>query len=71
MKIIHEKQKCIGCGTCVALCPVYWETGDDGLARLKGANENTTTGNDELEIENVGCNQEAANSCPVQIIKID
>lgn len=70
MKIIHEKQKCIGCGACVAICPDFWEMGDGGLAHLKGARENSETGNDELEISDAVCNREAVDSCPVQIIKI-
>lgn len=70
MKIIHEKQKCIGCGACAAICPDFWEMGDDGLAHLKGAGENPETGADELEVDSAACNQEGADSCPVQIIKI-
>lgn len=68
-KIIHEKAKCIGCGSCVALCPEYWEMQGE-KSHLKGSHENPDTGNNELEIEEVGCNREAAESCPVQIIYI-
>jgi len=64
MKIIQEHEKCIGCGSCVAICPKYWEISDDGKAKLIGAT------NDELEVEKVECNQEAADACPVQCIKI-
>lgn len=69
MKIIHEREKCIGCGSCVALCPKYWEMADDGKSNLKNATKNTE-GNYELEAESIACNQEAADSCPVQIIHI-
>jgi len=69
MKIIQDRTKCIGCGACVAVCPKYWEMSDDGLATLKGGKINAKTGNVELESED-GCNKEAAESCPVQIIKI-
>jgi len=24
-KVIHEKDKCIGCGACVAVCPDFWK----------------------------------------------
>ncbi len=64
MKIIQEHEKCIGCGSCVAICPKYWEISDDGKAKLIGAKEN------ELEVDKVECNQEAADACPVQCIKI-
>jgi ferredoxin len=70
MKIVHEKEKCIGCGSCVALCPEYWEIGEDGKAHLLGSKINPQTGNGELEVENISCNQKAADICPVQCIKI-
>ena len=70
MKLIHHRKKCIGCGTCAALCPKYWELAEDGLAKLKGGKTNPKTGDDELEIKKVECNQEAAEACPVQIIEI-
>ena len=70
MKIIQERKKCIGCGVCVAVCPKYWEMAEDGLAKLKGGKTDPKTGNDELEIESIECNKDAAEACPVQIIKI-
>ena len=70
MKIIFERQKCIGCGTCQALCSKYWFLEEDGKVSLKNAKENYKTGNQELELKEVGCNQEAADSCPVQCIHI-
>ena len=68
-KIIHEREKCIGCGSCVALCPKFFEMADDGKAKLLNSEKNAE-GNDELEVEEVGCAQEAADACPVQIIHI-
>lgn len=70
VKIIHEREKCIGCGTCVALCPKYWEMAEDGKARLLNSKENPKTGNWELEVDKIECNQEAADACPAQIINI-
>jgi ferredoxin len=71
MKIIQEREKCIGCGSCASLCPKFWEMAEDGKSKLIGAKKNPETGNEELEIEEVGCNREAANACPVQIIHIE
>jgi ferredoxin len=70
MKIIHERKKCIGCGSCAVICPKYWEIAKDGLAKLKKSKTDSKTGNDELEVKDAGCNKDAADSCPVQIIKI-
>lgn len=69
MKIIHEREKCIGCGSCVALCPKFWEMAEDGKSDLIGAKKNDE-GNHELEIKETDCNQDAVDSCPVQIIHI-
>jgi len=69
MKIIHEREKCIGCGSCVALCPKFWEMGEDGKSTLKNG-KRKSEGNFELEITEAGCNQDAADSCPVQIIHV-
>lgn len=68
-KVIHERERCIGCGSCVALCSKFWEMAEDGKSTLKNSAKNTE-GNYELEIEKVECNQEAADACPVQCISI-
>lgn len=57
-KISQDHKKCIGCGTCVGLCPTNWEMGNDGKAHPK---KNTDT---------AACNLEAAKNCPVQCIKV-
>lgn len=54
---IVDKDACIGCGTCVAVCPNVFQLGDDGkshVANPKGATE--------PEI------QQGIDSCPVQCI---
>ncbi len=60
IKIVHERDNCIGCGACAANCPDNWEMADDGKSKAK-----------KTELEEIGCNQEAADSCPVQCIKIE
>lgn len=71
MRIIHEREKCIGCGSCAAICSKYWEMADDGKAKLLGAKVVPKSENYELEIEQIECNQEAADVCPVQCIHIE
>jgi len=68
-KIIQEREKCIGCGSCAVLCPKYFEMAEDGKAKLIGSRKNEK-GDYELEVEEIECNQEAADACPVQIIHI-
>ncbi len=69
-KIILERKECIGCGSCVALCPKYFELSGDGKVSVVNAGRDEKTGDDELEVKKVECGQEAADSCPVQCIKI-
>jgi ferredoxin len=53
-----NKDECIGCGTCVAICPENFEL-KNGKANAK-----------KKELKEAGCSSEAAESCPVQCIKI-
>ncbi len=69
-KIVHDKEKCIGCGSCVALCPKYWEMAENGKANLLNSKLSQKSGNFELEASKLECNQEAVDSCPVQCISI-
>ena len=57
-KITIDKEACIGCGACAATCPDNFEM-DGDKARAKKA-----------EVSKVGCNKDAADSCPVSCIKI-
>jgi len=70
MKIIQEHEKCIGCGSCVAICSKYWEMDDNGKAKLIGSKLNSENKSYELDIGEVECNQEAVDVCPVQCIRI-
>jgi len=58
-KIIQKHEECIGCGACVSVCPDNWEMGKDGKAKPK-----------KTDVKEVGCNQSAADTCPVQCIKV-
>ena len=50
-----DKEKCIGCGACVALCPDMFEIGPDGKSQVKD--------------QNAKCDIKAAiEACPVQAI---
>lgn len=70
-KIIHKKAECISCGSCVSLCPKYFEIAEDGRAHLKGSEEDTKTEEETLEVSDPGCAKEAVEVCPVQCIRIE
>ncbi len=59
LKIVQDRNKCIGCGACAAICPANWFMDDDGKSSLK-----------KTIVEKEGCNKAAAEACPVQAIKI-
>ena len=70
MEIILEKSKCIGCGSCIALCPRFFEIDEEGKAHLKKSELDSKTEEETLEVSKVECAEEAIEVCPVQCIKI-
>lgn len=58
VKITYKKEDCIGCGACAAVCPDNWELVGD-KAKPKNLNP-----------KEVGCNQDAADGCPVNCISV-
>lgn len=56
-KVKIEKNKCIGCGSCVAVCEGNFEL-KEGKAIAK------------KETSDLPCNKEAADTCPVQAITV-
>ncbi|MCR3761345.1 ferredoxin [Clostridium felsineum] len=61
MKAFVDKETCIGCGTCPAVCPEIFQMDDDGKAVA-----------DEAEVADdlKDSAKEAAESCPVDAIEI-
>ena len=67
-----EREKCIGCGSCQALCPKYFELQEDGKSHIQGAAKHDPEGTpEELEVEKIECAQAAAEACPAQCIHIE
>lgn len=57
-KIIVDRETCIGCGACAALCPKGFEM-FEGKAKARVS-----------EVKEITCEQDAADGCPVGAIKI-
>ena len=71
IKIIYDREGCIGAGVCAALAPDEWVMNDDGKADLKGAKKNGE-GKFEMEIDEAALerNIQAAEGCPVIVIHL-
>jgi len=57
-KIEIDADACIGCGACVGACEDNFDM-DGDKATVK-----------ESEVDEIGCNQDAADNCPVSCIKV-
>jgi ferredoxin len=57
-KITQTAEDCIGCGACTSVCD-NWELGSDGKAHPRAT-----------EVDEIGCNKEAADVCPVGCIHV-
>ena len=62
LKVKVNKDACIGCGACAAICPDVFEIDDDGLSKAK---EETVKEENKDEV------QDAADSCPTAAIEIE
>lgn len=60
MKVIVDKDLCIGCGACQAICPDVFEINDDGLSEVV---ESVIQDKNKEEVV------EAIESCPTEAIK--
>lgn len=62
MEIKIDKEKCIGCGTCVSMAEEVFEMTDDGKAQVKDLKP--------CEEKKVDC-KAVAEACPVEAISIE
>lgn len=58
MAITVNKETCIGCGSCAALCPQVFQMNDEGKS-------------DVISQDDVECAKNAVQSCPVQAITVE
>ncbi len=72
--IAHKRDACIGCGSCALIAPETWRMSkEDGKACLAGAQwrgKEFMVAQIDDEEELLARNLQAADACPVQIIRI-
>ena len=62
MKVKVNRDACIGCGACAAICPYVFEIDDEGLSVAK---------TEEVEEDKKQEVQDAADSCPTGAIEVE
>lgn len=71
-KIIHNRKKCIGCNACVEIAPQTWKMDDkDGKSRLISSAPKRDLFIGEVFECDLIANKQAAEACPVKIIKVE
>jgi ferredoxin len=72
IRILHYREKCIGCYYCVEFAPYRWEIDtDDGKSRLIDSIEKKNIFITIVPDFEYNENKLAADSCPVNCIKIE
>ena len=61
MKVTIDRDGCIGCGLCAATCPEVFQIAGDGLSEVYSSPSEKTA--DKVN--------EAAENCPVSVIKVE
>ncbi len=70
-KIVHYRNKCIGCNICYELQPETWRMSKkDGKATLINSTQKKSVFILSINHSIVNQSQEVAKACPVKIIKI-
>ena len=62
MKVKVNRDACIGCGACAAICPYVFEIDNEGLSKVV---------NSDVKDENIDDVKDAIDSCPTGAIEED
>lgn len=70
-KVVHYRNKCIGCNVCFEMDARYWRMSrKDGKASLVGSTKKGMTEVREIPSADVARMREIAQACPVAVIKV-
>lgn len=70
MKINIDREECISCGNCEAICPEVFKllVESDGKSSIVEKYRKEDLGKDEVGDDLKSCTENARDSCPVQVI---
>ena len=71
MKVAIDREGCIGCGACEALCPEVFKLLEDGKSSIVEKYRSGELGKGEVEEDLITCVENAKTSCPVEVISIE
>jgi len=71
MKVSIDREECIGCGVCEALCPQVFKLLEDGKSGIFEKYRKGNLGKGEVGEDLSSCVENARDSCPVEVIKTE
>lgn len=71
MKISIDREGCIGCAVCEALCPEVFKLLEDGKSGIVENHRKGSLGEGEVGDDLTSCVENARDSCPVEVIKTE
>lgn len=71
MKVIINREDCIGCGVCEAVCPEVFRLIDDGKSSITEKYRKESLDQGEVGEELASCVENAKDSCPVEAINVE
>lgn len=70
LKVAIDRENCIGCGSCEALCPEVFRLLDDCKSSIVEAYRNGSPAQGSVDASLAECVNTAKDSCPVQVISV-
>jgi ferredoxin len=71
VKVRVDREGCIGCGVCEALCSEVFYLTEDGKSSITEQYSKGDLGRGEVGNDTVACVENAGDSCPVSVIKTE
>jgi ferredoxin len=71
MKVRIDREGCIGCAVCEALCPDVFKLIEDGKSSIVEKYRKGNVGEGEVGEDLRACVESARDSCPVSVISIE